>query len=68
MVRILAPACPDCHRKFPQPALSVKVLARNVSLNAACTNCGRPMKDLNVCTLDGEPAFLCSDCLAGLTK
>lgn len=55
--------CSHCNSTFPRPNPEIKLLARSVTLHANCTNCGRLMTDLNVCEINGEPAFLCSDCL-----
>lgn len=55
--------CPSCQRKFARPAPVVEVLGRKVPLNSTCDGCGRLMKDLNVCRVDGEAAYLCDACL-----
>lgn len=56
--------CPSCHRKFQRPAPEIEILGRKVPLSATCDVCGRTLRDLNVCRVDGEAAFICDNCLA----
>jgi hypothetical protein len=55
--------CPNCHRKFRPGPPEVIVLARSVEGLGDCMVCGRTVRNLNVCKVDGAPTFICSTCL-----
>lgn len=46
---------------------TITSLGRKVPLSAPCSRCGTAYRDLNVCKVDGEPAFLCQHCTKDLT-
>jgi hypothetical protein len=60
--------CPSCQRKFKRPAPVIEVLGRKVPLKSTCGVCGYPYAELNVCRVDGEPAFICSRCTKDLIE
>lgn len=55
--------CPSCSRKFERPVPVIKILGRKVPLSTTCDICGRKMRELNVCRVDGDSAFICDNCL-----
>jgi uncharacterized Zn ribbon protein len=61
--------CPGCQRKFPRPEQVITILGPVVlESTAECRQCGRTVTEIAGCVVDGEPTFVCPECLRDLLE
>jgi hypothetical protein len=61
--------CSQCRRKFPRPEQVIEILGPVVlESTAECRQCGRTVTEIAGCVVDGEPTFVCPECLRDLLE
>jgi hypothetical protein len=61
--------CSQCRRKFERPEQVITILGPVVlESTAECRQCGRTVTEIAGCVVDGEPTFVCPECLRDLLE